>query len=41
MKRLNVILAIAALAAIAASFLTAHPCEIEGRIDAACMRGLK
>lgn len=40
-RRTKLILAIVALAAIAAGFLTAHPCEVEGRIDAACMRGLK
>lgn len=35
-RRTKLILVIFALAAIAAGFLTAHPCDIDGRHDPAC-----
>lgn len=38
-RRTNLILVITALALLALGVIAAHPCEVEGRIDAACMKG--
>ena len=37
MKRANLILAIAALALLAAAYITAHPCDVDGTHDDTCM----
>jgi hypothetical protein len=38
-KRMNLTLAIVAPAALAAMYLTAHPCDVDGRHDPACKAG--
>ena len=37
-RNLNLALAILAIALLAALWLTAHPCDVDGRVDYACLK---